>query len=184
MRTRILSIEKIVKKAQKKEMAQTRKEKDLIVKMRKTRCIDNTDFDTGLESILGSIVNVFKESYRGGNLNGVCCIRLLGISTVKKFPPKIIFALTVDGCFIVFTFHSHKLTEESEFLAPVSPISDINPGNCSPLNIMSDNQVFPHITDRVRLQFVAKNGTNCWYHNHRSAKKILSYLTSCDCSTE
>ena len=67
----------VTKKVHKTETAQLKKQKDLLVAMRKSRLLDNTGFDTELEGILGSIANVYKEAYHGGDLNGVCCIRLL-----------------------------------------------------------------------------------------------------------
>ena len=79
----------VLKKAHKKEQAQLKTEKDLLIKMRKVRLLDNDGFDTELEAILGLVAKIYKEAYHGGDLNGVCCIRLLDkqkevISSIKE----------------------------------------------------------------------------------------------------
>ena len=61
----------IIKKVHKTETTQLKRQNDLLIAMRKSRLLDNTGFDTELEAILGSIANVYKEAYHGGDLNGV-----------------------------------------------------------------------------------------------------------------
>ena len=79
----------VLKKAHKNEQAQLKSVKDLLLKMRKARLLDNDGFDTELEAILNLVAKIYKEAYHGGDLNGVCCIRLLDkqkevISSIKE----------------------------------------------------------------------------------------------------
>ena len=79
----------VLKKAHKNEQAQLKSVKDSLLKMRKARLLDNDGFDTELEAILNLVAKIYKEAYHGGDLNGVCCIRLLDkqkevISSIKE----------------------------------------------------------------------------------------------------
>ena len=58
----------VLKKAHKKEQAQLKIVKDLLIKMRKARLLDNDGFDTELEAILGYVANIYKKAYHGGIL--------------------------------------------------------------------------------------------------------------------
>ena len=53
----------IIKKVHKTETTQLKRQKDLLVAMRKSRLLDNTGSDIEIETILGLIGNVHKETY-------------------------------------------------------------------------------------------------------------------------
>lgn len=78
-----------MKNEPKKETMHLKKEKDLLVKMRKTRLLNSISSDTELEAILGSKANIYKEAYHDDDLNVICCINLLGkqkevVTSIKK----------------------------------------------------------------------------------------------------
>ena len=68
-------------------------QKNLLKLLRKGRNLDITSFDVELETIFRDLGNIYKQAYHGGDLNDVCCIRLLDsnkriISTIKTMCEK------------------------------------------------------------------------------------------------